>query len=124
MKRLIPASILIIIVLTVYLISLNYITDSCKEANELLELSVTEYEKNGTSYEKTKNLNDFWNEKEKYLSFFVNHTHIDDIELAISSLVVYSKDKSNILYLEYADKVKVLLHQIKEDTKISTHSIF
>ncbi len=124
MKRLIPASVLIIFVATIYLMSLNYINESCKEANELLESSVTEYETNGTAYEETKKLNDFWEIKEKYLSFFVNHNHIDEIELAISALVVYSKDKSNILYLEYADKVKVLLHQIKEETKISTHSIF
>lgn len=124
MKRLIPASILLIFVATIYLISLNYINNSCKEADKLLKSSVTDFQTSGTAYENTKKLNDFWDEKEKFLSFFVNHNHIDEIELAISALCVYSKDKNNILYLEYADKVKVLLHQILEETKVSTHSIF
>ena len=50
--------------------------------------------------------------------------HIDEIELAISTLTVYAKEKDNILFYEYADTIEILLHQIVEETKITTHSIF
>lgn len=123
MKRLIPASVLLIFVIVVYLINLNYITKTCDKTNNLLQSSVNEYKTKGTAIETTEKLSEFWSDTEKYLSIFVNHNHIDEIKLAISSLSVYSKDKNNILFMEFSNKVEVLLHQIIEETKITTHSI-
>ena len=63
-------------------------------------------------------------EKEKILSFFVNHELIDKIELAISNLHLHSKFKENYMFYESCDTVKILLHQVIEDTKLTTHSVF
>lgn len=124
MKRLILASIIFVIVVVTYLTSLYYITDSCDKAKVLLDDSVKTYSQNKTAKDEAEKIKNFWDEKEKVLSLFVNHNRIDDIEKAISLLNVYAKQKDNELFYEYADTVKILLHQIMEDTKITMHSIF
>lgn len=124
MKRLIPASIIFVLVILSYVLSLNYITNRCNRTNELLEESVAVYKENETAVKEAEKIEKYWQKEEKYLSFFINHDHIDEIEQAISTLNVYAKEKNNILFYEYADTIKVLLHQIMEETKITIHSIF
>ncbi len=124
MKRLIIAGVIFVIVIATYLTSLYYITDSCNQAKTLLNNSVKVYSENKTAESQAKEMRDYWDKKEKVLSVFVNHDRIDEIEMAISLLNVYAKQKDNELFYEYADTVKILLHQIIEDTKISPHSIF
>ncbi len=124
MKRLIPASIIFVLVIITYLTSLFYITNSCEEAKKLLDNSITVYKNEKEAEKEAKELENYWDKKEKTLSVFVNHDRIDDIEKAISLLNVYAKQKDNELFFEYADTVKILLHQIMEDTKITMHSIF
>ncbi len=124
MKRLYIAGALLILVIITYIVSLNYIKASYNEANNLLDTSVNAYKQQKTAEKETEELNNLWEKKEKILSAFVNHDRIDDIEKAISLLNLYSKSPNNQLFYEYADTVKILLHQIMEDTKITAHSIF
>ena len=124
MKRLIIAAILLVVVIATYLTSLFYITDSCDKAKSMIENSISVYSKNETAQTEAKNLEDYWNKKEPILSIFVNHDRIDDIETAISLMNVYAKIPKSELFYEYADNVKVLIHQILEDTKFTMHSIF
>lgn len=126
MKRLIIAGVLFILVVTIYIISVFYITNSCSKAKALLNDSVTAYEDHDTAEAEAEaeKLKNYWDKKEKLLSVFVNHTRIDDIEQAVSLLNVYAKNEKDPLFYEYADTIKMLLHQMLEDTKISMHSIF
>lgn len=124
MKRLIVAAILFLVVIATYLTSLFYITDSCDKAKSMVENSISVYTKNQTAKKEARDLENYWNKKEPLLSVFVNHDRIDDIETAISLMNVYAKIPKNELFYEYADNVKMLIHQILEDTKFTMHSIF
>ena len=124
MKRLIVAAILFLVVIATYLTSLFYITDSCDKAKSMVENSISIYTKNQTAKKEARDLENYWNKKEPLLSVFVNHDRIDDIETAISLMNVYAKIPKNELFYEYADNVKMLIHQILEDTKFTMHSIF
>ncbi len=124
MKRLIIAGVLFVSVIAIYLISVCHITNSCNKARQLLNNSVAAYTEKSTAINEAKILEDYWNKKEKLLSVFVNHNRIDDIEQAISLLNVYAKNEKDPLFYEYADTVKILIHQILEDTKITIHSVF
>ncbi|MEE1239539.1 MAG: DUF4363 family protein [Acutalibacteraceae bacterium] len=123
MKRLIAAGILFAAVITAYIASFAYITKTCDETKELI-LRCEESYNEGTAHEYAQKLSNLWDEKEKALSFFMNHDRIDDIELEISSLSLYSETKDEILFYEHIETLKMLLHQVKEDTRISVHSIF
>lgn len=123
MKRVIAAIILIVIVASSYFLGDYYIKDSCKTANRLLNDCVTAY-KNNQGVEKTaEELEDFWSKKESILSIFTNHNSIDEIELAINSLVIYSTTTEKEIFYEYSGRVKTLIHQLLEDNSISIHSI-
>ena len=124
MKRLIIAAVLFILVIAIYLTSLFYIKNSCNKTQILLDNTISAYKQNHTAKNEAEKLKKYWDKKEKVLSVFVNHNRIDDIEKAISLLNIYAKEKNNIIFYEYADNIKVLIHQILEDTKISSHSIF
>ncbi|MBR4123351.1 MAG: DUF4363 family protein [Clostridia bacterium] len=123
MKRLIAAAILFIFVVASYLTGFAFINNTYKSANELLEKCINIYESDKSAYNATKNLKNFWDKKEGLLSVFANHSSIDDIELAISSMLVYSDTKNNEIFYEYSSTVKTLLHQLLEDSKPNMHSI-
>ena len=74
--------------------------------------------------EKANEFKKFWDKKEKTLSIFVNHQMIDEIEIAVAELSYHSNFKNNEMFYDSAIKIKTILHQILEDTKISAHSLF
>lgn len=123
MKRLIPAFILLIIVVLVYYLGYSYTLSTCNKADELLNNCNNIYQNDNNAYKSAKKLEEFWSKREGKLSVFANHSDIDQIELAISSLVVYSDSPDNKIFYEYLSTVKTLLHQLKEDSKPSMHSI-
>ena len=124
MKRLIAATILLIIIVSSYFLGDYYIKDNCKKVNSLLSDCVSEYSKEGTASKSAKKLNDFWSEKENLLSVFANHRNIDEIELAINSLLIYSSTTEKEIFYEYSGRVKTLVHQLLEDTTASPHTVF
>ena len=124
MKRLIAAGILFIFVISSYIIGYSYIKTTCNKAYEILDECTEVYSAHEESEEIAKRLNDFWGEKEPYLSLFANHAQIDQIEQAISSLLIYSNSKDSALFYEYSSTVNTLLHQMLEDNTPSMHSIF
>lgn len=123
MKRLIIAGLLLIIVAAIYITSFKYITYSCEKSQKLLESSVEIYETGKSAKNAVTVLEKYWNTREKFLSFFVNHDNIDKLEENIALLKLYSSE-NNIFFRQYAENIKVLLHQITEETKFSAHSIF
>ena len=124
MKRIIPAVIITLIIIASFLGSYFYVNKVCNNAFIEVENSLEEYKNNGTAKVNSEKLKKYWEDNEKILSFFVNHELIDKIELAISNLSLHSKFKNNYMFYESCDTVKILLHQILEDTKPTTHSIF
>ncbi|MEE1330226.1 MAG: DUF4363 family protein [Acutalibacteraceae bacterium] len=124
MKRLISAGILFAVVISSYLLSLWYINTAEKETAKLVSECEQAYSDGKDAYDKALELKKLWDKKESGLSFFVTHDRIDEIELAISELCVYSKAEEENDFKERIENIKMLLHQIDEDTKITVHSIF
>ena len=123
MKRLIAAAILALVVTGLYLTSYFYITDTCDKTKELLKECITAYENKDNPEEKAEKLDSFWGKKEPLLSVFASHSKIDDIEEAIYCLKIYSKTDEKEIFYEYHGTVKILIHQLLEDTIPGVHSI-
>lgn len=124
MKRLIAAVILSLFLFTSYFSGYFYIKNTCKKTNELLNDCVAAYEQNSNAAKKIKYMKNFWSDREKKLSLFTNHSNVDDIELSINTLLIYSTSSQKELFYEHSDKIKTLLHQVMEDTVPGAHSIF
>ncbi len=123
MKRILAAVVLIVLVIGFYITGYLFVDSTCETAKELLSDCVMAYENEDDVNNRISKLENFWNKKESVLSIFINHGSIDEIELAIESLSVQSKYPKNQMFFEHSGNIKILLHQIMEDTKIGMHSI-
>ena len=123
MKRLIAAAIIAAIVAAIHFTGNIYIKNVIKECNVQLETIVADYKKDISPKENAEKLRKYWGEKEDFLSIFARHDNIDEIELAIDTLAVYSETKDSEIFYEYSGTVKSLLHQLYEDNSFSMHSI-
>ncbi len=123
MKRLIAAAVLAAIVAAVHFTGNIYIKKVIKESNKQLETIVADYKKDISPKASAEKLKNYWSHNEDYLSIFARHDNIDEIELAIDTLAVYSETKDSEIFYEYSGTVKTLLHQLYEDNSFSMHSI-
>lgn len=123
MKRLIAAGILAAVLLALFLTGYFYVIDTCDKTKELLSQCSTAYDRGENAEEIAEKLDTFWNQKEPLLSVFSSHNKIDDIEEAIYCLKIYSKTDEKEIFYEYHGTVKILLHQLLEDTRPGVHSI-
>ena len=124
MKRLISAGILFAFVVAAYVSSFIYIKKTCNETIELVRLCEENYKDGKNAYETAEKIDEIWVDKEQTLSFFVNHDRIDEVELELTSLLLYSRTDNEILFYEHIETLKMLLFQIKEDSMINAHAIF
>ena len=124
MKRLISAGILFAFVVAAYVSSFIYIKKTCNETIELVRLCEENYKDGKNAYETAEKIDEISVDKEQTLSFFVNPDRIDEVELELSSLLLYSRTKDEILFYENIETLKMLLSQIKEDSMINAHAIF
>ena len=123
MKRLIAAGILLCVVIATYLSAVFYIQHVCDETEILLNDCINAYNNQKNAEKTAKKLNKYWNKHEQTLSIFANHNSIDEIELAISSIEIYSSTSEKEIFKEYTGTTQTLLHQLLEDTYPSLHSI-
>lgn len=124
MKRILPAILILMIIIITYISSCIYINNVCEIVAGKIDKCIKSYDENNNTKLYTEELNQYWSEKEKILSIFVNHELIDEVELSISNLKLHSDFKENEMFYDACDTTKVLLHQIIEDTKITVHSVF
>ncbi len=124
MKRIIPAIVILVVVIASYFGSYIYINNVCDTVTEGIDACLKEYEDHGTAKADANWLENYWDDKEKILSFFVNHSMIDNVEMSISNIKLHAGFKDNYMFYDACDTAKTFLHQIIEDTKISAHSVF
>ena len=123
MKRLIAAAVLLFIVLACYFAADFYINETLDQLNGKLDSCVEVYKLEGGAKTQTQSLKDFWKSREKTLSFCVNHATLDEIELAITDLYVFSEVKDSVYFYEQSDRLYTLFTQLREDTDFGIHSI-
>lgn len=123
MKRLIAAAILSAFVAASYFTGFFIVNKTCENTNRLLNDCVENYDDGKDAKASSEKLQKYWEKKEKILSAFAHHSVIDEIEIAINNLTVYSNSKEKAIFKEHSNTVKTLLHQLMEDMKPSMHSI-
>ncbi len=123
MKRLIPALIILTVIIVTFIGSYVFVNSICKQARNLIDECIDEYKEKGVTETKAENFKKYWDKQEKILSIFVNHQIIDEIEISVAELSYHSKFKDNHMFFDAAIKIKTLIHQIEEDTKITAHSL-
>ena len=121
MKRLIAAAVLAVIIAAVYFTGNFYIKNVLHDSYNLVDECNKNYE---LKQNPKKSAEKYWSNNEGLLSVFAHHNHIDEVEKAIDTMIIYSNTDNNELFYEYSGTVRTLLHQLYEDNSLTMHSVF
>lgn len=124
MKRLIAAAVLGVFIATVYFTGNSYIKSVLDKSRRLVDECTEKYKTEQNADNSAKELKKYWSKNEGLLSVFAHHSDIDEVELAVNTLVIYAASENSDIFYEYSGTVKTLLHQLYEDASVTMHSIF
>ena len=123
MKRLIPAVIILLSVLSLNCFSDHWIRSTCSDAMRLAEQCEEEWIASENYKSSLSRLREFWDKKEYGLSFFVNHEKLSNVELKINSLIENKYDSDRSIFREQIESLKNLIQQIFDDTSLNMKNI-
>ena len=117
MKRLIPATIILVFIITICTIA-NILVE--QNLNQALE-DINKFKNKTIS---AQQLQESWNNKKENLSIFVNHGFLDDISIYIGQLMVSDSDIKSPEFETTYKNIQTIMHAIKEDQRFAPHSFY
>ena len=125
MKRLIPASIMIIFIAALCIYSNVYVNRACEQAVTDIEQYYENCFSNSDSTIETlsQNLENNWKKRNETLELFVNHSFLDKISLYIAQLPVLAQSGNETQFILVCENIKELTEQICEEQKFALHNL-
>lgn len=117
MKRLIPASIIFILVIVICIWAHIYVDRACADTIKDIE---SFYNKNITAATLEKN----WQERKENMALFVNHGFLDKISVYIGQLTVLPTDEVKPELNAVYKNIESVLSLIKAEQKLALHSFY
>lgn len=115
MKRIIPAIIILIFTISLCICSHVFIDMACNSTTEDIEAFLNDDISANT-------LESSWQKRKEKMSFFVNHSFLDELSVYIGELTIYNKSNS---YIDHIEKnIQTVLFMIKEEQRLSAHSFY
>ena len=126
MKRLIPASIMIIFIAALCIYSNVYVNRACKQTVTNIEQYYENcFSNSGSTIETlSQNLENNWQKRKETLELFVNHSFLDKISLYIAQLPVLAQSGNETQFILVCENIKELTEQICEEHKFALHSFY
>ncbi len=126
MKRLIPASIMIIFIAALCIYSNVYVNRACEQTVTDIEQYYENCFSNSDSTIETlsQNLENNWQKRKETLELFVNHSFLDKISLYIAQLPVLAQSGNETQFILVCENIKELTEQICEEQKFALHSFY
>lgn len=126
MKRLIAVGIILVLLIGVCIMHHFFITDSLNALEEYAQ-KYEDNQKNDNLEQLTKISNDLceeWEKRRILLSFFVNHTMIEEIDESVENLHSYTDTESYDLSYAECNTLKKRLEKMEKDTGVHIESVF
>lgn len=126
MKRLIPASIMIIFIAALCIYSNVYVNRACKQTvTDIEQYYENCFSNSGSTIETlSQNLENNWQKRKETLELFVNHSFLDKISLYIAQLPVLAQSGNETQFILVCENIKELTEQICEEQKFALHSFY
>lgn len=125
MKRLYIAIIFLVISISLCIFEQYTVQETYKTATRYINSAIEAVDNN--DYKKAANdckrLNDFWGEKQKYMTAMIDHGCLDDANLTIGSLEELAKNKNESLEQELIN-AKNHIKSIYQNQKITFGNVF
>lgn len=116
MKRLIPATVILIFIISLCFTSHFLVNKICNQTIE----DINKFRDKSTS---AQNLENTWKKSKEKLSIFVNHGFLDDVSVYISQLTLFTADNSSQFDTIYKN-IETMIDMIKEEQRLATHSFY
>lgn len=117
MKRLIPATIIFIFIISVCITAHICIDRACDK-------TIADIEKFYSDELSAKELEKIWKDRKEEMSLFVNHEFLDEVSVYIGQLTL-SSEEDDIPELDMAYKnIKTTLSLIKAEQTLALHSFY
>lgn len=117
MKRLIPAAIILIFIISVCIYAHIYVARACEQTIDDIE---NYYNKSITAAQLENN----WQDRKEQMALFVNHDFLDKISVYMGQLTVASNNGNspelNVIY----KNIESVLSLIKAEQKFALHSFY
>lgn len=126
MKRLIPASIMIIFIAALCIYSNVYVNRACEQTvTDIEQYYENCFSNSGSTIETlSQNLENNWQKRKETLELFVNHSFLDKISLYIAQLPVLAQSGNETQFILVCENIKELTEQICEEQKFALHSFY
>lgn len=126
MKRLIPASVMIIFIAALCIYSNVYVNRACEQTVTDIEQYYENCFSNsgGTIETLSQNLENNWKKRKETLELFVNHSFLDKISLYIAQLPVLAQSGNETQFILVCENIRELTEQICEEQKFALHSFY
>ncbi len=117
MKRLFPAAIILVFVISVCVCAHLYVDRACDETLKDIE---NYYNKNIAA----ATLEDIWHQRKENMSLFVNHDFLDKISVYIGQLTLTSAQDNPTFFDTVYKNIESVLQLIKEEQSFGLHSFY
>lgn len=126
MKRLIYALIILLFITTVSILGGIMICQYCEKSKEELMFCASLCE--GENWEEAENKSfeiiEDWEKREKLMAVFIDHKLLDNITDSVSTLPVYAKTRNRNDYYAQCSKITTTLNRIKATQTISVENFY
>lgn len=126
MKRLIPAILILIFIITVCVTCNMYVQKKCEKTIADVENCFFELKQNNNfvAHSKANAIKENWEKDKHKLEFFLNHKFIDQVSVCMSQLPVLTENSSVTAFSLTLENLKCVLNEIKEEQKLNLHSFY
>lgn len=117
MKRIIPASLILISVILICIFGNYYVKNVCRDLKSDLSECIDAFSDgdNEKAAVYADDINKRWQSEKKGLAVFVNHAFIDEISVSANALPYYLRLKSDeMVYGEYSNILVAIRHIVSE----------
>lgn len=126
MKRLIPALIIFLIVISLCISANLCVEKTSQKTLRQIEYCYQEFEAGNTkkALELSQSLKDNWHKDKETLEIFINHSFLDKVNLYICQLPVSIKNNSKSDFLIQYENIKTIFEQMTKEQKLGLHSLY
>lgn len=126
MKRLIPASIILIILVIICAVGNIFVINKSTDFSKKVDKCYDAYQRGDydTSKEIASKLYGEWDKTQKQLAIFVNHAMLDDISKATARLASYKLDNPDTHFASECIDIQSVLHRMCDEQRIIPENFY
>lgn len=126
MKRLIPATILLSLLLTLCFVGNRFVLSTCRKTRQNIEKCYSAYTDKdyASAAEAASGIDERWYRTQKRLAVFVNHSMLDDVSKSTARLASYTEETIDAHFAAECIDILSVLHRMCDEQQILIENFY